>query len=78
VIIDGDRDRWWGRFVFDVVVVFFEGRVRHVPSRVLRQWFRDAGFDRISQYRRRGPLPFLMTVGLAVKPARQAALRTVA
>jgi ubiquinone/menaquinone biosynthesis C-methylase UbiE len=73
LLIDGDRDRWWGRFVFDVVVVLVEGRVRHLRSRTLRHLYRRAGFEAISQRRRRGPLPFLMTVGRAVKPAPRAA-----
>src|SRR5262245_39688577 len=32
MIIDGDRDRWWGRLIFDVIVVLMEGRVKHLTG----------------------------------------------
>jgi ubiquinone/menaquinone biosynthesis C-methylase UbiE len=73
LIADGDRDRWWGRFIFDVVVVFFEGPVRHLPSRAFRRLLRETGFEDIRQQRRRGPLPFLLTMGRAVKPPKATA-----
>jgi ubiquinone/menaquinone biosynthesis C-methylase UbiE len=63
LIVDGDRDRWWGHFLFDVVVVLLEGAVRHVSSRSFRKMFHEAGFMDIRQRRRRGPLPFLLTIG---------------
>jgi ubiquinone/menaquinone biosynthesis C-methylase UbiE len=67
LIIDGDRDRLWGHLIFDVLVVLVEGPVHHMASRALRQLYWAAGFDNVCQRRRRGPLPFLMTVGQAVK-----------
>jgi ubiquinone/menaquinone biosynthesis C-methylase UbiE len=67
LIIDGDRDRLWGHLLFDVLVVLVEGPVHHVASRALRHLYRQAGFDHVTQRRRRGPLPFLMTVGQAAK-----------
>jgi ubiquinone/menaquinone biosynthesis C-methylase UbiE len=67
MIIDGDRDRWWGRFLFDGIVVFLEGPVHHLSSRAFRSLYRQFGFEDISQKRRRGLLPFLMTVGRAAK-----------
>jgi ubiquinone/menaquinone biosynthesis C-methylase UbiE len=69
LLIDGDRDRWWGRFLFDCLVVWLEGPVRHQPSRVLRRLFQETGFEKICQRRRRGPLPFLVTIGQARKRA---------
>jgi ubiquinone/menaquinone biosynthesis C-methylase UbiE len=73
LIIDGDRDRLWGRFVFNFVVVLIEGPVRHLKGRAFRRLYRRVGFDEVSQRRRRGLLPFLMTVGRAVKSRRTAA-----
>jgi ubiquinone/menaquinone biosynthesis C-methylase UbiE len=67
MIIDGDRDRWWGRLLFDGIVVLLEGQVRHLSGRAFRSLYRQTGFEEISQKRRRGPLPFLMTVGRAAK-----------
>jgi ubiquinone/menaquinone biosynthesis C-methylase UbiE len=75
LLADGDRDRPWGRLLFEGLVVFLEGAVHHMKSRALRQLFRDTGFVDVSQHRRRGPLPFLLTIGRAVKalPSRRAA-----
>jgi ubiquinone/menaquinone biosynthesis C-methylase UbiE len=78
LIIDGDRDRWWGRFVFDVFVVLLEGAVHHVSRRGYRALLREAGFDVLMQRRRRGPFPFLFSVGRAVKPASGRPLRRIA
>jgi ubiquinone/menaquinone biosynthesis C-methylase UbiE len=73
LIIDGDRDRLWGRFLFDVLVVWMEGPVRHLKGRAFRRLFHEAGFEDIRQRRRGGPLPFLLTMGRAVKPRPVAA-----
>ncbi len=67
-IIDGDPDRLWGKLLFDVLVVLLEGPVRHLSGAGFRTLFREAGFANILQVRRGGPLPFLMTVGEAIKP----------
>jgi ubiquinone/menaquinone biosynthesis C-methylase UbiE len=67
LLIDGDRDRLWGRLIFDVLVVMIEGPVKHRTSDDLRQLYQDAGFADVTQQRRKGPLPFLMTVGRAAK-----------
>lgn len=69
LILDGDRDRLWGRLLFDVLVVMVEGPVRHLTAGHFRRLYKQAGFDQVHQRRRRGPLPFLLTVGRAVKPA---------
>jgi ubiquinone/menaquinone biosynthesis C-methylase UbiE len=69
-IIDGDRDGLWGRFLFDVFIVAVEGPVRHLSGRAFRELYGRVGFENVSQRRRWGPLPFLMTSGHAAKPAR--------
>src|SRR5229473_6277887 len=63
LILDGDRDRWWGWLLYDVLVVMVEGPVQHLTSRGFRHLYRDAGFAGVSQRRRKGPLPFLLTIG---------------
>jgi len=78
LIIDGDRDRLWGRLVFDVVVVLMEGAVKHLTSGGFRTLYHNGGFENISQRRRGGPLPFLMTIGHAAKETRPAAAQRAA
>ena len=70
MIIDGDRDRWWGRLIFDVIVVLMEGRVKHLTGQAMAGLYQAAGFTDIEQFRRGGPLPFLLTIGRALKPAQ--------
>jgi ubiquinone/menaquinone biosynthesis C-methylase UbiE len=72
LIIDGDRDRRWGHLLFDVLVVFLEGPVRHLTSSDFLDLYHEAGFENVFQRRRGGPLPFLLTCGRAVKPAQPA------
>jgi len=50
-----------------VIVVLMEGRVKHLTGRAMEGLYREAGFMDIVQFRRRGFLPFLLTVGTAVK-----------
>jgi ubiquinone/menaquinone biosynthesis C-methylase UbiE len=69
LIIDGDRDRWWGWLLYDVLVVMVEGPVRHLTSGGFRELYATAGFEHVSHRRRRGPLPFVLTRGVAIKPA---------
>ena len=64
------RDRWWGRLIFDVLVVLMEGRVKHLTGRAMVGLYQEAGFADIEQFRRGGPAPFLLTIGRAVKPAQ--------
>jgi ubiquinone/menaquinone biosynthesis C-methylase UbiE len=78
LLIDGDRDRWWGWLVFDVVVVLMEGPVRHLTGHALRALYRASGFEGVRQQRRGGPLPFLMTEGRAVKPGQARVIRRAA
>jgi ubiquinone/menaquinone biosynthesis C-methylase UbiE len=70
MIIDGDRDRWWGRLIFDVIVVLMEGRVKHLTGRAMAGLYQSGGFADVVQFRRGGFLPFLLTIGRAVKPAQ--------
>ncbi len=69
LIVDGDRDRWWGHCIFDKLVVWVEGAVNHLSGHAFRELFEQIGFGFIEQQRRGGPLPFLLTVGQAFKPA---------
>jgi ubiquinone/menaquinone biosynthesis C-methylase UbiE len=69
MLIDGCRDGWWGWFIFDVIVTLAEGQVHHCAARRLRKLFKGAGFRQVVQEHRGGPLPFLMTIGHAEKPA---------
>jgi SAM-dependent methyltransferase len=67
-ILDGDRDRLWGRFIFDHLVVFVEGPVLHCSGSALRSLYAGAGFGDVQQQRRRGLIPFMLTIGSAIKP----------
>jgi hypothetical protein len=70
MIIDGDRDRLWGRLIFDVLVVLMEGRVKHLTGSAMTRLYWQVGFMDIEQFRREGFLPFLLTIGTAAKPAQ--------
>ena len=74
LIVDGYRDRLWGRFIFDVCVVAVEGAVHHASARRFREIFYEAGFRSVRQQARLGLAPFLLTVGIAAKPAKTAGL----
>jgi ubiquinone/menaquinone biosynthesis C-methylase UbiE len=69
MIIDGYRDRLWGRFIYDVCVVAVEGAVHHASARRFRELFQQAGFVGVQQQARLGLAPFLLTVGTAAKPS---------
>lgn len=69
MIIDGDRDGFWGRLVFDVVVTLAEGNVHHCSRKRFRKLFRGNGFQQVRQHQRGGFLPFVLTIGQANKPA---------
>jgi ubiquinone/menaquinone biosynthesis C-methylase UbiE len=70
LIIDGDPSKCWGRLVYDGFVVLIEGPVRHLTGIGFRNLYRNAGFERVEQKRRGGPLPFLLTIGCAEKRGR--------
>ncbi len=67
VIVDGDRDRLWGRLVFNVIVVMLEGAVKHLTADAFRDLYQRTGFEDIRQRRRGGLLPFVLTAGRALK-----------
>jgi len=69
MIIDGWRDRLWGLLIFDIAVRLAEGPVHHCSARKFRRLFETAGFEQVSQYFRRGLIPFMCTIGQAVKAA---------
>jgi ubiquinone/menaquinone biosynthesis C-methylase UbiE len=70
-IADGNRDGFWGRLIFDGIVVAFEGAVKHLSLADFRQLLSRSGFKSIEQSRRGGLLPFAITVGTAVKAPAQ-------
>jgi len=72
MIIDGYRDRHWGRFIYDVCVVAVEGAVQHASARRFRELFLGAGFRGVRQQATLGLAPFLLTVGTAEKATRVA------
>jgi SAM-dependent methyltransferase len=74
MLIDGCRDGWWGWLIFDVIVTIAEGGVHHCAATRLRNLFHGAGFHGVVQQHRGGPLPFLLTMGLAQKPAQLCSL----
>ena len=76
LIIDGYRDRLWGRLVYDVCVVAVEGPVHHASARAFRELFLGAGFVGIRQQAKLGLAPFLLTVGTAAKTSDAANDRT--
>jgi ubiquinone/menaquinone biosynthesis C-methylase UbiE len=67
MIVDGWRDRLWGLVIFDVMVRLMEGPVHHCSARKFRRLFQTAGFEQVSQYFRRGLIPFVCTIGQAAK-----------
>jgi ubiquinone/menaquinone biosynthesis C-methylase UbiE len=71
LIADGDRDGLWGRLIFDGIVVALEGAVKHLPLADFRELLSRSGFESIEQSRRRGLLPFAITIGTAAKNRSQ-------
>ena len=65
MILDGYRDRLWGRFIYDFCVGTVEGEVHHASARRFRDMFAHAGFSEIWQQVKLGLAPFLLTVGSA-------------
>ncbi len=69
MIVDGYRDGLWGRFIYDFCVVSVEGPVHHASARRFRELFARAGFVNVWQEAKLGLAPFILTVGIASKPA---------
>ena len=67
MLIDGNRDGWWGWLIFDVGVTTVEGQVHHCSGKRLRRLFAQAGFVELKQLRRNPFIPFLLTIGVAAK-----------
>lgn len=76
LILDGQRDSWWGWFIFDVIVTLVEGGVHHCSAGHFRRLFRNASFHELRQLKRGWPIPYLLTVGSANKSAVLAPLPT--
>jgi len=72
LLIDGNRDGWWGWLVFDMAVTWLEGEVHHCSANRLKQLFAAAGFEKVNQIRRGSLAPFMLTVGMtAAMPSEQ-------
>ncbi|MCS7167714.1 MAG: methyltransferase domain-containing protein [Gemmatales bacterium] len=67
LLVDGDRDGWWGWFIYDICVPWIEGGVHHCSARQFRQLCQAAGFQQIQQTRFGYLAPFLVTVAVAAK-----------
>lgn len=69
MLIDGNRDGWWGWLIFDIGVTWAEGQVHHCSGKRLRRLFAQAGFVELEQIRRNPFIPFMLTIGVAEKEA---------
>lgn len=69
MLVDGDRDGWWGWLIYDVCVTWVEGGVHHCSAEKFRRLFRTAGFRLLHQTRHGLLAPFLLTIATANKPA---------
>ncbi len=63
MILDADRDGWWGRVLYDMIVVAIEGDVYHPSRQRFQELFHAAGFDSIEQHCFPGLAPMLLTTG---------------
>ena len=70
ILVDGSRDEPWGWFIYDVCVARAEGDVRHASARRIRELFARAGLVQTDQEVHRGLAPFLLTEGVARRPAK--------
>lgn len=73
MLIDGNRDGWWGWLIYDVGVTWVEGQVHHCSGERLRNLFTQAGFVELKQHRRHPLIPYLLTMGVAGKEQQQVA-----
>ena len=76
VIVDANRDSWWGWLVFDGVVRTIEGLIHHCSAQQFEGLFESAGFEEIAQARSGRLAPFLVTSAIrdgAVEKTRRAA-----
>jgi ubiquinone/menaquinone biosynthesis C-methylase UbiE len=79
LIVDGNRDQWWGWLVFDLVVTTIEGMVHHCSAKQFASLYEAAGIE-VGPGTKGGWLaPFLVMEGYARKSvARQTPLRKAA
>jgi ubiquinone/menaquinone biosynthesis C-methylase UbiE len=78
MLIDGNRDGWWGWLIFDIGVTWVEGQVHHCSGKRLRNLFTQAGFVELEQIRRNRFIPFMLTIGVAEKETMPAVLAKAA
>lgn len=70
-IVDGNRDGWWGWFVFDGVVTTIERNVHHCSGQELRDLAEAVGFDDVGQVTGGHVAPFMLTYASAWKVDQQ-------
>ena len=69
VILDANRDGWWGWIIFDGFVATIEGLVHHCSAERFHNLFDQCGFESIEQTRGGWLAPFLITQGIASRSA---------
>lgn len=67
MIIDGCKDSFWGRLIFDVIVAAHEKDVHHLDSGQFARILKDCGFSKITQEIFNPGIPLLFTMGVAKK-----------
>ncbi|MCS7016504.1 MAG: hypothetical protein NZM42_10365, partial [Gemmatales bacterium] len=79
LLVDGDRDGWWGWLIYDICVTWIEGGVHHCSAQRFRHLCHTAGFRQVQQQRHGILAPYLLTMATAVKtPAVCSMPQTVA
>lgn len=69
-VLDGDRDQLWGRILYDVIVTWAEGPVRHCSRSEMVELFEQGGFEEVHQRRRGVFRPVFLTAGRAAGSGR--------
>ncbi|MDP3789428.1 MAG: methyltransferase domain-containing protein [Candidatus Omnitrophota bacterium] len=69
MIVDGCKDSFLGRIIFDVIVAAHEKDVHHLHSSQFARILEDVGFSKITQEIFNPGIPLLFTMGVAKKPA---------
>lgn len=67
MIIDGYKDSFLGRLIFDVIVAFCEKDVHHLNSSQFVRILKGCGFSKITQEIFNPGIPLLFTMGVAHK-----------
>lgn len=76
ILVDGDRDRWWGWLVFAGFVEHIEKDVHHYSASEFRRLFTEAGFSAVRQTSHGWIAPFLVNDATAGEDLREASVRT--